>query len=662
MSTMSGLMQSTRERMLARLAGMDLSRVFDPDKTGFIDPIVLARSLKMWDAAVFTDENVDDFLKWSNLEKEPGAAAASRSISIQDMVGFVKAHCRLPRRSNSRAAGSVASGASEATGATESFSAAPRSLRTREPRDESASRTGSRAAERTRSASRPPLPALATQLAAEAPAAETTEPAQEAPPAETTELAQELAAEVAPETKEDSQPDEVVQAPPAEEAPQEEPKEEAAPPPAEEEAKEEAELELPPLEQAKLEAAWDLSAVESTQAPAASSSGLPPAPRRDLDGSSAQLSGRPKSSIGLPSQKLVDRLAGLNILRVLDVDGNGLIDREVLKSALSIFDPEIFTEEGVEQLIHAATRTTGIDDGTHIRILDLAMYMGTPIFYPLTPPPIQEGDEEDDQGSIGHGGYQSKAASSIPRIPLHQTQEPASDPVPLTAAEEMLFYAALDDQSDLASSCVMLTARTEIESIAAEPDTVHVAVQELKAGSSGCSIKSPELRGITLRQLQRLMTYVEEHCERESWYDPETGNPLTAESVDLFCLREWVLKPATKERRCSFVELIALRASEQRPKWYVSHCAGSVMEFVKCLREHAQRHGFDDDIAYWVDAYAANPWQDEHDGGVAWEKALAVSQGTVQIIGSGPVAYLEVGSHSLYDVDTEPFYGMRFSS
>jgi len=360
----------------------------------------------------------------------------------------------------------------------------------------------------------------------------------------------------------------------------------------------------------------------------------------------------PLKALGPPPDKLVARLANLNILRVLDVDGNGLIDREVLKCSLKIFDPEIFTEEGIDQLVAAATRASGVDDGKHLRILDLALYMGAPIFYPLTPEAIPEGDEAaEDKESLSSDVLDTAALPGVPVV------EEVPMPDGFAFAEE-LFLRTLDDQMD-ASSSGQLTARTDVDSAAADPDTVRVAISELQAGASGCMIPRPEMRGVTLRQLKRLMNYVEEHCEREYWYDPETMEPLTADKVDLFCLREWVLRPATQDRRCSFVELVSQRASEQRPKWFVSHCAGSVKDFIRCLSEHAARHGFSDDVAYWVDAYASNPWQHASPDGV-WEKALAVSQGTVQIIGNGPVAYLEVGSHSMLDVDTDPYYGIRF--
>uniref|UniRef100_A0A7S2QJ19 EF-hand domain-containing protein n=1 Tax=Zooxanthella nutricula TaxID=1333877 RepID=A0A7S2QJ19_9DINO len=332
----------------------------------------------------------------------------------------------------------------------------------------------------------------------------------------------------------------------------------------------------------------------------------------------------------------------MNILHVLDVDGKGVIEKEVLKKSLKIFDPEVFTELGVEQLIHAATRGKEGADGACVRILDLALYMGSPVFLPIPPGQAESSSEDPPEDPV---------VEATPDGIILQEQ------LQLKTAEE--FFLAALDSSEFASSCGgMLTARTDVDSTVNDPATAHVALRELQECGPSCKIPKPEMRGITLRQLRRLMHYVEEHCERESWYDPETGAPLTPDKVDLYCLTEWVLKPATRDRRCSFVELIATKASEQRPTWYVSHGAGPVSEFYTCLIEHATRHGFGDDVAYWVDAYANNLWM-EPAGDDTWAKALAVSQGTVQIIGSGPVAYLEVGSHSLHDVDTDPFYGVR---
>mmetsp|Transcript_122470 Transcript_122470/g.305824 ORF Transcript_122470/g.305824 Transcript_122470/m.305824 type:complete len:811 (+) Transcript_122470:125-2557(+) len=808
-------MASARERMLARLAGMDLKRVFDLDGTGFIDPIVLTRSLKIWDSTIFTEENVEDFLKWSNLEKTPGAGSStSRIINIQDMVGFVKARApklpRLRRRSASRASRSVASGASSVTemqthgsrvsdgdsAATMSFSAAPRSCRTREPADDTGAR-GSRMRLRSRSSSRPPQapdeppqeaapqeqPAPEAELgnaaAVVAPPAQESTPAQEqvaaetveqlvkdeapspttaptsttiptgdpiaaatameaveeavssaafSPEADEAEEVQQLAEPAEHIESEEKVPKEEASSPPEEEAkPAEEAKEEAALPaevdaepvkeaeaqpeetqPQNEAPKQEAELpqedELPkeeaepPKDEAELpkdemgEAPVEVAAEgglpassSSEPLPAASSSSkdwLPKELREQtkLDLNSERLSEllqlaqqeakssgpssaedplaseihekEPLKALEPPPDKLVARLANLNILRVLDVDGNGLIDREVFKCSLKIFDPEIFTEEGIDQLIAAATRASGVDDGKHLRILDLALYMGAPIFYPLTPEAIPEGDEgAEDKESLSSAVLDTEGIQNVPIV------EEVPMPEGFATAEE-LFLKALDDQMYPGSSAP-LTARTDVDSAAADPDTVRVSISELQDGAAGCMIPKHEMRGITLKQLRRLMHYVEEHCEREYWYDPETLEPLTPDRVDLFCLREWVLKPATKDRRCSYVELVASRASEQRPKWFVSHGAGSVADFIRCLSEHAKRHGFSDDVAYWVDAYAHNPWRQAEAEG-AWEKALAISQGTVQIIGNGPVAYLEVGSHSIMDTDTDPYYGLRF--
>jgi len=510
--------------MLTRLAGMDLSRVFDLDGSGFIDPIVLTRSLKIWDAGTFTDENVEDFLSWSKLERDLGhQGTASRIINIQDMISFVKAHCpklrRLRRRSNSHA--SRSSGVTE----TETFSVPPRSFRSQEP-----SEPLLRGAERT------PL-----------------------------------------------------QVPP-----------------------------VPP------------------QAPAVETS---------------------RSKADSPElQKLVQRLAGLDILRVLDVDHTGYIDLEVLKSALNIFDKEIFTEEGIDMLMKAAN----LGDGPTVRILDLASFMGLPVIYPA---PNATTSSSTNLGGAKHFAPLERtamAAAEEGKAYDYDSDLIIPEPIPLTAAEE-LFWDTMDAQSD-GGSTALDTARSDIEGFQADLETAYVAIGELQGRAHGCSIPNPEMRGMTVGQLRRLTTYIEEHCEAEGWYDPDSGALLRAQDVDLHCLRQWVLRPATEGSQCSFVELVSSCAKDQKPSWYVSHCAGSVLEFVRCLREHSQRHGLGESATYWVDAYAENPWVEGEAQEVGSLKAMAMAQGTVQVIGSGPVAYLEVGSHSELDIDVEPYTGLRFIS
>jgi len=346
-----------------------------------------------------------------------------------------------------------------------------------------------------------------------------------------------------------------------------------------------------------------------------------------------------------PAPELVARLARLDLRRVLDVDGTGVIDREVLKVSLQIFDPKVFTDKACESLIYASLRAQGADGfDAQVRIWHLAVFMGVPVLCPVSPS-ADVGDEEDDD----------EFDESCPPSPI------TTNLGPYAIGESLLARAVGElEEDDWASSAVMHTARTEIESAVGDLSTARVCLGELRAGALGCTIRRPEMRGITLRQLKRLMNYVEEHCERESWYDPETQQLLSPELVDMSCLTEWVLKPASRDRRCSFVEAIGTRPSKQRPTWYVSHCAGPIKDFVLCLMEHAKRHQFNDDVCYWVDAYARNLWQEPDDEDDLWEKALSKTEGSVQVIGHGPVAYVEVGAHSNDDADAQPFHGIRY--
>lgn len=840
-ATGSAASDPSRQKMLTRLAAMDLKRVFDLDGSGFIDPIVLARSLKLWDSAVFTDDAISDFYKWSGIAKVEADGSGSGSkgngiIAIQDLARFVKNQCpklpRIKRRSSSRGGDSVVSAASGAGSEASSFSAAPRSFRTREPSASAASsstrtkggsrsKSGTRKSRGTRSeeggaadaseaamvkelaaklgatsgwsrsseevqpsssaskgaASKeltglPDLSASAKQsleeglvnftivvpgidfhalakdetllgqfedCAKDAISAEAEVPPEniilefsagsviinativppegcdvdslrqkiassnamsdrvvssvtalegiaslvasktdEASGSKAAEFdaaagrplaAEPTAAEGRPETAEGGVTEEPENEPDSEPVP-------ALPSTAEATAAEpqESKSAFPEDGTPALQGRPQLSPsslqrrARETMLKAEDKGRLQPAlsgmraaawaaerPSEDeVKAAAAELDKTVATTVRKlqapppPSAELIRRLASLNLLRVLDIDGSGLIERDVLKCSLQIFDAKVFTDEACESLIHAATRGRGMDDGKEIRILDLALFMGAPVLYPVTPIPEvgDDGEEEDDQKSI---------MESVPATPFSMSQGGR-----FGTAENMLALAvgSLEEDEWSRMSGVLHTARTEIESVVADLQTMRVALPELQGGASGCIIRRAEMRGITLRQLKCVMNYVEEHCERESWYDPETEELLTPELVDMHCLTEWVLKPATRDRRCSFVEAIAPRPSAQSPTWYVSHCAGPVKDFVQCLMEHAMRHHFGDDVCYWVDAYANNHWERDDSAGM-WEKALSKTAGTVQVIGHGPVAYVEVGAHSKEDGDADPFHGVR---
>ena len=80
--------------------------------------------------------------------------------------------------------------------------------------------------------------------------------------------------------------------------------------------------------------------------------------------------------------------------------------------------------------------------------------------------------------------------------------------------------------------------------------------------------------------------------------------------MDLCTNDRYVIKPATAERQCSYVELVA--SGPQVPAWFVSHWWGeSVALFVRCLEQHAADHELGDDTPYWVCAVShlgLEPW------------------------------------------------------
>ena len=113
-----------------------------------------------------------------------------------------------------------------------------------------------------------------------------------------------------------------------------------------------------------------------------------------------------------------------------------------------------------------------------------------------------------------------------------------------------------------------------------------------------------EERGITLQQLRAFYALIMTCCERDGWVDYE-GRPLTPERVNLHDACKYVIKPATAQRQCSWVDLVA--NGPQRPKWFVSHWWGHpVLMTLRCIEQHAVDHGYDENVCYWVCAYAIN--------------------------------------------------------
>jgi hypothetical protein len=188
----------------------------------------------------------------------------------------------------------------------------------------------------------------------------------------------------------------------------------------------------------------------------------------------------------------------------------------------------------------------------------------------------------------------------------------------------------------------------------------------------GCTIAETAKRAITVAQLERVYSHIDRRCKPEGWAD-KSGNQRTPGTVTLYDAARFVIKPATYVKQCSFVELIAFE--EQVPLYFVSHWWGeSVLDFVKCLKQHAVDRVLGVDSPYWVCAYANNQWKlDDEIGGSleesSFRKAMKLSFGTVTVLDEGGITFSRIwcgyeiftslagDSHKTYDVYTCPKQG-----
>ena len=159
-------------------------------------------------------------------------------------------------------------------------------------------------------------------------------------------------------------------------------------------------------------------------------------------------------------------------------------------------------------------------------------------------------------------------------------------------------------------------------------------------------IARTEERGVTIPQLRRVWAHIQRRCEPERWTN-FAGELITAEEANLYDACRYVIKPATYELRCSYVELVA--RGPQPPRWFVSHWWGEpVVQFLACLEQHAADHGLEADAAYWVCAYANNQHALEDDvttdpAQSAFVKAIKLAEGRVlSVLDEGGVCYTRI--------------------
>ena len=92
------------------------------------------------------------------------------------------------------------------------------------------------------------------------------------------------------------------------------------------------------------------------------------------------------------------------------------------------------------------------------------------------------------------------------------------------------------------------------------------------------------------------------------WWDRFTKQPLHKDTINLYAVADWIIKPFTAKEACSFVELVVDEGtSEQIPQWFISHWWGeAVLAFIRAVEAHAKARGLEASAAYWVCAYANN--------------------------------------------------------
>jgi len=165
--------------------------------------------------------------------------------------------------------------------------------------------------------------------------------------------------------------------------------------------------------------------------------------------------------------------------------------------------------------------------------------------------------------------------------------------------------------------------------------------------ASGTDIPGTERRAISLPQLRTVYLHMAKYCELEAWKNRDGNVFLTAATCSLYDTTAYVIKPATRERGCSYVELVS--DGEQIPEWFVSHWWGEpVKDFICCLGQHHQDYKLRESSPYWVCAYANNQWSLGGDltvdpGKSSFHKAMALaSGGTVSIVDNSGVCWSRV--------------------
>ena len=90
-------------------------------------------------------------------------------------------------------------------------------------------------------------------------------------------------------------------------------------------------------------------------------------------------------------------------------------------------------------------------------------------------------------------------------------------------------------------------------------------------------------------QVRKLQSLADEEGVILGWFD-RYEEKCKLDTVNLYDVNNYIIKPETEEKQCSYVELVAPAGTRaQTPKWFVSHWWGEpVMDFIACVEEHAK--------------------------------------------------------------------------
>lgn len=148
-----------------------------------------------------------------------------------------------------------------------------------------------------------------------------------------------------------------------------------------------------------------------------------------------------------------------------------------------------------------------------------------------------------------------------------------------------------------------------------------------------------ERRCITVTQLRSVASFAREQCLK--WHVTAAQGNKSAKKMELsvailnmYHLNDWLIKPATAEHDCAFVELLS--ASAKVPKWFVSHWWGErVVEMAACIELHIEVRVLYVDSTFWVCAFAhrMNSWSLEDPRQASFVQAMKLSKGMLLILG-----------------------------